>query len=205
MSALSDNRFLRCTPCGVVSFFAYRLIGTHTNGIGLSFFQVLDHRFDSSFVFYPDGFGRTADGISDLIAGYIGRLFPFQSDGSGTAGTAGDDRSGKTDGLKSRSGSYAASFIGFHHVGVLGSVDEALFIHIGNGAAFFDRSDLLPGLAGAGLAVDVVTACLIYLAPGDFDSTGGVGYTFQFGFGKGDLVRGRRRHWGGSCFNSSRY
>lgn len=69
------------------------------NRVSFAFFLVLDYRFDSGFVFYPDSFGRTADGISDLIAAYFWILFPFQSDGFGTASAASDGRSSKADGL----------------------------------------------------------------------------------------------------------
>lgn len=95
-----------------------------------------DYRFDSGFVFCPDSFEGTADGIFDLIAVYFWILFPFQSDGSGTAGAASDGRSSKADGLQSRSGSYVASFISFYHVGVQGSIDETLLISIRSCAAF---------------------------------------------------------------------
>ena len=115
-------------------------------------------------------------------------LPPFQSNGSGTAGAGCDRRSGDADRAESRSGADGTAAVSFDHVSVLGSVDKTVLIEIGNGSPFFDRRDLFVG-AIAGFAVDVITAGLVYLAPGDFDSGGIVCQTSERGLGESDFGR----------------
>lgn len=186
--ALTNNRLFRCTPCGVIGFSAYRSVGAQADSVGSAFFRVADYGFDSVSASHFERSGRSADGVSDLIAGDLSVLPPFQSNGSGTAGAGCDRRSGDADRAESRSGADGTAAVSFDHVSVLGSVDKTVLIEIGNGGPFFDRRDLFVG-AIAGFAVDVITAGLVYLAPGDFDSGGIVCQTSERGLGESDFGR----------------
>lgn len=86
--ALTNNRLFRCTPCGVIGFSAYRSVGAQADSVGSAFFRVADYGFDGVSASHFERSGRSADGVSDLIAGDLSVLPPFQSNGSGTAGAA---------------------------------------------------------------------------------------------------------------------
>lgn len=134
--ALTNNRLFRCTPCGVIGFSVYRSVGAQADSVGSAFFRVADYGFDGVSASHFERSGRSADGVSDLIAGDLSVLPPFQSNGSGTAGAGCDRRSGDADRAESRSGADGTAAVSFDHVSVLGSVDKTVLIEIGNGSPF---------------------------------------------------------------------
>ena len=68
--ALTNNRLFRCTPCGVIGFSAYRSVGAQADSVGSAFDGVSASHFERS--------GRSADGVSDLIAGDLSVLLHFR-------------------------------------------------------------------------------------------------------------------------------